>query len=153
VTELLPDSRSKRPSDGSEHRVQLKFAASTGAKSFVPPARAASAPLATKEIEPPADLPEWLPLYPGAKPEGISVVTEPETGKRVGSYFFRTSDEIEQVHDFYEDKMTQATWNVNRAPTQVWGDSKAQGRKFEVNPERRGDDTRVRVTFEEQEQK
>jgi hypothetical protein len=57
------------------------------------------------------------------------------------------------VHDFYEDKMTQATWNVNRASTQVWGDSKAQGRKFEVNPERRGDDTRVRVTFEEQEQK
>ena len=25
--------------------------------------------------------------------------------------------------------------------------------KFEVNPERRGDDTRVRVTFEEQEEK
>ena len=48
--------------------------------------------------------------------------------------------------------MTQATWNVNRAPTQVWGSSEAGGRKFEVNPERRGDDTRVRVTFEEQEQ-
>lgn len=52
----------------------------------------------------------------------------------------------------YEDKMTQATWNVNRAPTQGLG--KFRGRlQFEVNPERRGDDTRVRVTFEEQEEK
>jgi hypothetical protein len=38
-------------------------------------------------------------------------VIDPQSGKRVGSYFF------EQVHDFYEDKMTQATWNVSRAPT------------------------------------
>ena len=98
-------------------------------------------------------VPDWLPVYPGSRFEGVSVVIDPQTGKRVGSYFFRTPDEIEQVHDFYEDKMTQATWNVNRAPTQVWGSSEAQGRKFEVNPERRGDDTRVRVMFEEQEQK
>ena len=63
---------------------------------------------------------------------------DPQTGKRIGSYFFRTSDEINQVHDFYEDKMTQATWSVNRAPTQVWGSSDAEGRKFDVSPERRG---------------
>jgi hypothetical protein len=53
------------------------------------------------------------------------------------------------VHDFYEDKMTRATWDVSRAPTQVWGSSEAEGRKFEVTPERRGDDTRVRAAFEE----
>ena len=73
----------------------------------------------------PVSLPDWLPLYPGSKPEGVSVMIDPQSGKRVGSYFFRTSDEIEQVHDFYEDKMTQATWNVSRAPTQVWGKSDA----------------------------
>ena len=45
-----------------------------------------------------------------------------------------------------------AAWNVNRAPTQVWGSSDAEGRKFEVSPERRGDETRVRVSFEEKDQ-
>ena len=73
-------------------------------------------------------------------------------GPAVGSYFFRTSDEIKQVHDFYEDNMTRAPWEVSRAPTQVWGSSEAEGRKFEVTPERRGDDTRVRVAFEEKDQ-
>ncbi len=103
---------SNLPSDGSEHRVQLKFGASTGTKSFVPPARVAAAPppLRPKPAAPPADLPSWLPLYPGSKPEGVSVTIDPQSGKRVGSYFFRTSDEIEQVHDFYEDNMTRATW-------------------------------------------
>jgi hypothetical protein len=65
----------------------------------------------------------------------------------------RPPDEIKQVHDFYEDSMTRATWKVSRAPTQVWGSSEAEGRKFEVNPERRGDDTRVRVAFQEKGQK
>jgi hypothetical protein len=146
---------SNLPSDGLEHRVQLKFGATTSTKSFVPPARVAAAPppapppTTKKPAEPPADLPNWLPLYPGSKPEGLSIVTDPQTGKRVGSYFFRTSDEIKQVHDFYEDKMTRATWDVSRAPTEVWGGSEAEGRKFEVTPERRGDQVRVRVTFEE----
>ena len=141
---------SNLPADASEHRVQLKFDGVTSTKSFVPPARVGAAPPpATKPTEPPADLPDWLPLYPGAKPQGLSIASDPQTGKRVGSYFFRTSDEIKQVHDFYEDKMTRATWEVSRAPTQVWGGSKAEGRKFEVTPERRGDDTRVRVVFEE----
>ena len=45
--------------------------------------------------------------------------------------------------------MTQATWSVSRAPTQVWGSSEVEGRKFEVSPERRGDEVRARVTFEE----
>ena len=97
--------------------------------------------------------PEWLPLYPGAQPQGLSIAIDPQTGKRVGSYFFRTSDEIEQVHDFYEDKMTRAMWEVSRAPTQVWGSSKAEGREFQVTPQQRGDDTRVRVTFEEKNKK
>ncbi len=144
---------SNLPSDGLEHRVQLKFGAITGTKSFVPPARVATAPPPpAKTAEPPAELPSWLPLYPGSKPEGVSVAIDPQTGNRVGSYFFRTSDEITQVHDFYEDSMTRATWNVNRAPTQVWGSSDAEGRKFEVSPERRGDETRVRVSFEEKDQ-
>ena len=98
-------------------------------------------------------VPEWLPLYPGAQPQGLSIAIDPQTGKRVGSYFFRTSDEIKQVHDFYEDKMTRATWEVSRAPTQVWGSSMAEGRKFVVIAEWRGDDTRARVTFEEKHQK
>jgi hypothetical protein len=101
------------------------------------------------QLHPHRAAPTWLPLYPGSKPEGLSVVTDPQTGNRVGSYFFCTSDEIEQVHDFYEDKMTQATWSVSRAPTQVWGSSDAEGRKFEITPQLRGDDTHVRVNFEE----
>jgi hypothetical protein len=133
--------------------VQLRFGAITSTKSFLPPARAAAAPPpAAKPAEPPMDLPDWLPRYPESKPEGVSVTIDPETGKRVGSYFFRTSDEIEQVHDFYEDKR-HGRRDVSRAPTQAWGSSEAEGRKFEVTPERRGDDTRVRVAFEEKNRK
>ena len=138
---------SNLPSDGSEHRVQLRFGDMTGTKSFVPPARAIAA--TPKAAEPAAELPSWLPLYPESKPEGLSVVTDPQTGKRVGSFFFRTIDGIKQVQDFYEDKMTQVTWRVSRAPMQVWGKSDAEGRKFEVHVERRGDGFRARVTFEE----
>ena len=108
---------SNLPSDGSEHRVQLRFGDMTGTKSFVPPARAIAA--TPKVAEPPAELPSWLPLYPESKPEGLSVITDPQTGKRVGSFFFRTTDGIKQVQDFYEDKMTQVTWDVSRAPMQV----------------------------------
>jgi VWFA-related protein len=141
---------SNLPADGSEHRVQLRYGGITSTKSFVPPARVAAVPSPpAKPAEPPADLPDWLPVYPDTKPEGVSITTDPQTGKRVGSFFFRTSDEIEQVHNFYEDKMTRATWDVSRAPTQVWGESKTEGRKFEVIPARRGDEVRVRVTFEE----
>jgi hypothetical protein len=48
--------------------------------------------------------------------------------------------------------MTRATWDVSRAQTQVW-ESKTEGRKFEVTPKRRGDETRVRAEFEDKEQK
>jgi len=42
---------------------------------------------------------------------------------------------------------------VSRAPTQVWGSSMAEGREFQVTPQQCGDGTRVRVTFEEKNQK
>ena len=44
-----------------------------------------------------AATPGWLPVYPGSKPEGVSVMIDPQTGKRIGSYFFRTPDEIKQT--------------------------------------------------------
>ena len=111
--------------------------------------QAAAQATATTTVSVAAAVPGWIPAYPGSTPEGVSVVVDPQSGKRVGSYFFRTSDEIKQVGDFYEDNMTRATWNVNRAPTQVWGKSDAEGRKLVVSPQRRDDDTRVRVEFEE----
>jgi VWFA-related protein len=146
---------SNLPADGSEHRVQLKFADKTGTKSYQAPMKAAQtaavAPTRAveKPTEPPAELPDWLPPYPGTKPEGVSIKTDPQTGKRTGSFFFRTNDEQSKVMDFYEDKMTRATWDVSRAPTQVWGSSASEGRKFEIKPERRGDQVRATVTFEE----
>jgi hypothetical protein len=139
---------SNLPSDGSEHRLQLRVGTMTSTKSFVPPARAIA-----KAPEAPAELPSWLPRYPESKPEGISIITDPQTGRREGSYFFRTQDPIKKVQDFYEDKMTQVNWDVNRAPTQVWGESDAEGRKFEVQVQRRDDEFRARVTFEERKPK
>jgi hypothetical protein len=139
---------SNLPSDGSEHRVQLRVGTMTSTKSFVPPARATA-----KAEEPSAEIPDWLPRYPDSKPEGLSIITDPQTGKREGSYFFRTSDPIKKVQDFYEDKMTKVNWDVNQAPMQVWGDSDAEGRKFKVHVQRRGDDFRARVTFEERKPK
>jgi hypothetical protein len=57
---------SNLPSDGSEHRVQLRVDAITSTKSFVPPAR-----VTAKAAEAPAEIPSWLPLYPESKPEGL----------------------------------------------------------------------------------
>ena len=139
---------SNLPSDGSEHRVQLRVGTMTSTKSFVPPTRAIA-----KSAEAPAELPSWLPLYPESQPEGLSIVTDPKTGRREGSYFFRTTDSIKKLQDFYEDRMTKVNWDVNRAPTQVWGGSDTEGRKFQVHVQRRDDEFRARVTFEERKPK
>lgn len=106
-----------------------------------------------KPAEPSTELPDWLPPYPGTKPEGVSITTDPATGKRVGSFFFRTNDEREKVYDYYEDKMTRATWSLSRGAVKVLGGSESEGREFEVTAERRGDETRVRVEFDDKEQK
>jgi hypothetical protein len=129
---------------GDQVRTTVKFEEKKASASS-----AAGAPAAPAAANPPG----WLAAYLGSKPEGISIATDPRTGKRTGSFFFRTTDDLEKVHDFYEDKMTKAGWDVSRAPTQVWGSSKSEGRKFEVTPTRRGDETRVRVEFEDKESK
>jgi hypothetical protein len=62
---------------------------------------------------------------------------------------FVTRDDAAAVLDFYENKMTTATWQVHRGTSAVSGYSDAEGRKFRVDPEKRGAQTRTRVTFED----
>ena len=122
---------SNLPADGTEHRVQLKFSDSTSTKAYQAPmqaALAARAPTAQKPAAPPpAELPDWLPVYPGSKPEGVSTATDPATGKRVGSFFFRTNDERSKVLEFYEDKMTRATWKYQPRPNPGLGPLRRRG--------------------------
>ena len=102
---------------------------------------------------PPPPLPPLLPSgfrpTPAPSPKGSrSLLTHaPASASAASSSAPPTRDR--KCMDFYEDKMTRATWNVSHAPTQVWGRSKSEGRKFEVEPAQRGDQIRATVKFEE----
>ena len=75
-----------------------KFPSNTTA--FKSHARASLHPLGSRSIR-------------GANPKAVSVAIDPQSGDPRRQLLFRTSDGIKPVHDFYEDNMTRATWNVN----------------------------------------
>jgi hypothetical protein len=147
---------------GGQTRVRVTFEEALGkvglaTASPAAPTPAAAAPPAALAAAPPVapptpgttTIPPWVPVYPTAPPQNVSVVDDPASGNRVGSFFFLTGDDKEAVLDFYQDKMTIATWQVDRVENEVWGHSDSLGQKFSVTPEARGGQTRVRVSFEE----
>lgn len=62
-------------------------------------------------------LPDWIPQYPGVKMEG-TYSTENEASEGKG-YSFSTSDSVQQVINFYEDKMKAQGFNTSKTTTTV----------------------------------
>jgi hypothetical protein len=60
-------------------------------------------------------LPSWLPAYPGSHPRGLFSATgdSGSEGGDAGGISFTTSDSVDQVLSFYEDKAKDADMHVN----------------------------------------
>ncbi|MBI1786560.1 MAG: hypothetical protein HYR60_03275 [Acidobacteria bacterium] len=62
-----------------------------------------------------ANLPDWIPPYPGSKPEAnLSMQGKEGTG---GSFHFTTADPPKNVISFYDDKLKQAGFRINLTAT------------------------------------
>ncbi len=66
-----------------------------------------------------AQLPDWLPSYPGAKGAGmVNINTKDGKG---GSCTFKTGDSVENVASFYEGALKKAGFTVQKTATQTTG--------------------------------
>ncbi len=58
-------------------------------------------------------VPDWIPTYPGARTEGIAAIEA--NGEKTGSYTVRTSDSVDSVLAFYQQKLQGMGFEVSRA--------------------------------------
>ncbi len=70
-----------------------------------------------------AQLPGWLPSYPGAEAAG-GVAVNGEKGN-AGTCAFKTKDDVEAVGAFYESALKSAGFEVQKTATQVPGQGNA----------------------------
>lgn len=101
------------------------------------------------------DIPDWLPLYPGAHPEG-SYSAKSGDGES-GGFHFVTKDSPDRVIGFYQDSLKQAGMTVetnilqqNGKPTggMASGETSNKKRKTYVNATTADEATQVTVFFE-----
>ncbi len=62
----------------------------------------------------PAEVPSWIPNYPGSRP--MNAVAAKEAGSNHGMFSFQTDDRPEHVLNFYRDRFTGAHLNVTNEP-------------------------------------
>lgn len=67
----------------------------------------------------PKDLPAWLPVYAGGTVEGAYDATS--EGSRNATFTMKTADGIDQVAQFYEDKLKSAGLKVDRSSYETNG--------------------------------
>lgn len=98
-----------------------------------------------------ADVPDWVPSYAGAEPQGISSF---ETGtERSGTFTFKTDDSIKEVLDHYQEELKAGGFTIELRSTS--GDdgglivAKSGSRNVNVGCTRNDDATQVSVTFTE----
>jgi hypothetical protein len=66
-----------------------------------------------------ADLPDWVPMYPGAE---VTQTSSSEIGgARTTAITFKTGDSVEDVVGFYEQALRKAKFNVTKNATQTNG--------------------------------
>lgn len=99
-------------------------------------------------------LPDWLPAYPGAAPQGAFSMQSPK--ETTGSFHFVTKDSIEQVMRYYEDALKKAGLKVTSNTIQqdgktglgiVTGEEAGNKRKAVVNATASAEGINVGVTF------
>lgn len=86
-----------------------------------------------------ADVPGWLPAYPGAQPQGNYSMKAADA--ETGSFHFTTNDSIDQVMAFYEAELKSAGFTVK---TTSWKQS-GTGMGGMVTAEEKGDKKSVNV--------
>jgi len=64
-----------------------------------------------------AQLPAWLPVYPGAQDSGAFGLST--QGGLAGTCAFKTDDSVEDAASFYEDALRRAGFEVNKNRTQL----------------------------------
>jgi hypothetical protein len=97
-----------------------------------------------------ADIPAWIPKYPGSKPEG-AFSTQGEDGPS-GAYGFRTSDPVEKIAGYYEQSLKAAGMSVERAATggnsvHITGRDEGKNRQTTVGISARDGEAHVAVTY------
>jgi hypothetical protein len=101
------------------------------------------------------DLPDWVPQYPGAEmlAGGGKITTAEGTG---GLYHFKTSDSLEEVLNFYEEKLKElGITPEGRAVIQTGegtlgtlaGAAENQTRTLALQAVRKGEETEVNVQY------
>jgi hypothetical protein len=58
-------------------------------------------------------IPEWVPIYPGANVEDLSI-KERQGGGQYGSFSFRSKDDWTAVFPFYKANLTAQRWEVTQ---------------------------------------
>lgn len=95
-------------------------------------------------------LPDWVPNYPGSKPQGL-VASKGGQGNG-GLVHFKVSDSPERVVKFYQDALTSAGYKVT-TPTasneggMVVGEDEAHHRSVSAMVGKSGSETDVSVTY------
>ena len=89
-----------------------------------------------------ADLPGWLPAYPGAK-EQANFSAQNSEG-RGGSFGFTTDDSVDKVIRFYDDALNQAGFKVETHSVQL--DGKLTLRTVNGEDEGKGRTAAIQVT-------
>jgi hypothetical protein len=64
-----------------------------------------------------ANLPSWLPVYPGTEDRGTFSISSQDGLS--GSCSFKTDDSVERVASFYEDSLEQAGFSVRKTETRT----------------------------------
>lgn len=97
-----------------------------------------------------ADLPSWLPAYPGAETQGTYSGSDADSV--AGGYTFQTGDSVQEVLDFYKGKLQGEGLEVSTSTFQQDGRTAGGsatgtggGREVHVGA-MRGDDGRTAVT-------
>jgi archaellum component FlaF (FlaF/FlaG flagellin family) len=101
-----------------------------------------------------AQLPSWLPSYPGSKPEGTFSASG--SGNEGGMAHFKTSDAGSKVLAFYQDALKSGGFKITSTFTGDSGDAKgglvsaedtANGRTVMVTVSSSGEGTDVSLTY------
>jgi hypothetical protein len=99
-----------------------------------------------------ADIPEWVPVFPGATASGAYAS---EAGdQRSGAFSFESDSDLESILDFYEDEKDRAGLQVvsrttsNDGALLVMG-SPDQSRALNVMASRKGNSVEIAITFTE----
>jgi hypothetical protein len=97
--------------------------------------------------------PDWVPAYPGSKPQSTFSTAKP--GEQSGAYAFTTADTAEKVISFYGDALKSGGFTVSNMTTNsdgkaggmVSGDDKNNKRSVLVGIDTEPDGTHVNVTY------